>query len=489
LAIVNSIVKTSSVDGSIDVSSTEGVGTEIRITFTAEVVSQTDIASELGPFTFDNLPRAPIVALVGFDLSHRGYELLFHVLANYLESWGIAVKPNVSEADLIVVNEDTTLITDAINQRDPSRPFVILAENRGGSALSSVVSDYERIGGFARVVYKPGGPSRLRGAVKLCLHALKMTARSRATSVVDTDSEASGSRIVVHPLSQEVVNAVASAGLPRRNSDDASKVVVPKRPSLGPRALTALATAPSWDDESTSMANSEETSPTPPSVDATPRAEVPHPTSAPRPNRPEPSPPAPTTSDSSGSSAGSTPSTNVASSASSLTSAPSATQIEPETSTSIGPTIAVGPNGTLLQSSISSQRVPERNFRVLIVEDNAILRGLLIKWLTAKVCTAHECRHKTQYLSYHQQYEHAYAVDGQDGVRVFESGGPFDVVLLDMSMPLLDGVGATIAIRAIEERRSQGTAEKVHDRARILALTGMSSVDDKDRAFKAGVDG
>lgn len=60
------------------------------------------------------------------------------------------------------------------------------------------------------------------------------------------------------------------------------------------------------------------------------------------------------------------------------------------------------------------------------------------------------------------------------------------VVLLDLSMPVLDGIGATAEIRRIE---SGFTAEFSHRRSRILALTGMSSLEDKRRAFDAGVDG
>jgi CheY-like chemotaxis protein len=50
------------------------------------------------------------------------------------------------------------------------------------------------------------------------------------------------------------------------------------------------------------------------------------------------------------------------------------------------------------------------------------------------------------------------------------------------------GVGATSEIRAIEARMKR---ESLTDtpRSRILALTGMSSLEDKRRAFEAGVDG
>ena len=75
------------------------------------------------------------------------------------------------------------------------------------------------------------------------------------------------------------------------------------------------------------------------------------------------------------------------------------------------------------------------------------------------------------------------------------------VVLLDLSMPVLDGklfcevlfyrtgthfligVGATVEIRQIERMRSS------HQSSVILALTGMSSLEDKRKAFEAGMDG
>jgi len=136
----------------------------------------------------------------------------------------------------------------------------------------------------------------------------------------------------------------------------------------------------------------------------------------------------------------------------------------PRSPDSLNPTISIGTGGILLKSSVGTLAADARA-RVLVVEDNHILRELLVKWLKTK------------------DYEPRGAVDGRDGVRVFESEGHFDIVLLDMSMPELDGVGATKEIRRIEAHRpgTPGT--------RILALTGMSTLEDKRRAFEAGVDG
>lgn len=49
------------------------------------------------------------------------------------------------------------------------------------------------------------------------------------------------------------------------------------------------------------------------------------------------------------------------------------------------------------------------------------------------------------------------------------------------------GVGATAEIRKAEARAEEREGSK--HAARILALTGMSSLEDKRRAFEAGVDG
>lgn len=90
-------------------------------------------------------------------------------------------------------------------------------------------------------------------------------------------------------------------------------------------------------------------------------------------------------------------------------------------------------------------------------------------------------------------------------------GLSFSVILLDLSMPILDGMfflfncrsifirepgfQATVEIREVEAKRSRAyeddrTQSRTPPRpTKILALTGMSSLDDKRKAFDAGVDG
>jgi CheY-like chemotaxis protein len=78
---------------------------------------------------------------------------------------------------------------------------------------------------------------------------------------------------------------------------------------------------------------------------------------------------------------------------------------------------------------------------------------------------------------------------GQEAIEAFKAseGGDstaksFDIILMDLSMPVVSGFDATSAIRQIEKASGHG------HRAYIVALTGLVGDKDRSAAYEAGVD-
>ncbi|HMB04111.1 MAG TPA: response regulator [Isosphaeraceae bacterium] len=97
--------------------------------------------------------------------------------------------------------------------------------------------------------------------------------------------------------------------------------------------------------------------------------------------------------------------------------------------------------------------------KILLVEDNEMNRDMLTRRLERK------------------GYEVATADDGLTGIAAAESGS-FDLILMDMSLPELDGWEATRRLRA--NPRTCSTP--------IIALTAHAMVGDRERAIGAGCD-
>lgn len=102
--------------------------------------------------------------------------------------------------------------------------------------------------------------------------------------------------------------------------------------------------------------------------------------------------------------------------------------------------------------------------RVLVVEDNAVNRMVLVDILGDEGCIVTE------------------AEDGQEALDLFAASEEcsFDVVLMDLQMPVMDGYKAAAAIRALP--RSDAP------RIPILALTANAFRDDIVRAHNSGMD-
>lgn len=72
------------------------------------------------------------------------------------------------------------------------------------------------------------------------------------------------------------------------------------------------------------------------------------------------------------------------------------------------------------------------------------------------------------------------AKDGLMALQLWGSGG-YDLILMDLQMPLLDGLQVTRAIR-VKEQKQGGHIP-------IIALTAHSTREDREQCLKAGMDG
>ncbi|HUI98995.1 MAG TPA: response regulator [Usitatibacter sp.] len=97
--------------------------------------------------------------------------------------------------------------------------------------------------------------------------------------------------------------------------------------------------------------------------------------------------------------------------------------------------------------------------KILLVEDNEMNYDMLSRRLTRK------------------GFEVVIATDGEQGVEMSRTTAP-DLILMDMSLPKIDGWEATRLIRATPETAN----------VRIIALTAHAMASDKDKAMAAGCD-
>ncbi|MFN8554283.1 MAG: response regulator [Candidatus Obscuribacterales bacterium] len=96
---------------------------------------------------------------------------------------------------------------------------------------------------------------------------------------------------------------------------------------------------------------------------------------------------------------------------------------------------------------------------VLIVEDNEVLRRLFLSQLKVIGLVGHE------------------ATNGKEAVEAV-SKGEYGLILMDVSMPVMDGLEATKLIRENEKAKKQ-------PRVPIIAVTGIS---DRDTCLQSGMD-
>lgn len=97
--------------------------------------------------------------------------------------------------------------------------------------------------------------------------------------------------------------------------------------------------------------------------------------------------------------------------------------------------------------------------KILLVEDNEMNRDMLSRRLAKR------------------GYEVLIAVEGEQGVALARTGSP-DLVLMDMSLPVLDGWEATRRLKSDPATRS----------IPIIALTAHAMAGDREKARDAGCD-
>ena len=97
--------------------------------------------------------------------------------------------------------------------------------------------------------------------------------------------------------------------------------------------------------------------------------------------------------------------------------------------------------------------------RILLVEDNEMNRDMLSRRLARR------------------DYEVLVAVDGKEGVVMAGSEAP-DLILMDMSLPVMDGWEATRQLKASPETKA----------IPIIALTAHAMSGDREKAMEAGCD-
>ena len=240
LAIVKSIIRSESVDGQVDVSSTEGIGTEIRITFDAAIPDD-EPATEAEKF--DILNRQPTASLIGFEDDTKGTNLLRDIITMYLESWwGFQIVDangkDKKEGDVFIVNETMTPLLNATREKNARRPIVLLASGRADADVLSAMYDFERIGGFCRLVAKPVGPSRLRQVLKACIGMISFRDGSRRGSPPVSSTQTRANTLPSQSIFDPHDPHVGPSSLARRVSHETGMQSTTPRPRIGPRANT-----------------------------------------------------------------------------------------------------------------------------------------------------------------------------------------------------------------------------------------------------------
>jgi CheY-like chemotaxis protein len=112
--------------------------------------------------------------------------------------------------------------------------------------------------------------------------------------------------------------------------------------------------------------------------------------------------------------------------------------------------------------SLQDAREPGTSLRVLLAEDNAVNQRLVVRLLEKR-------GHRVEV-----------AENGLEALAALKKED-FDLVLMDVQMPEMDGMEATAAIRKSEKRTGEHVA--------VIALTAHAMKGDREKCLAAGMDG
>ena len=121
-----------------------------------------------------------------------------------------------------------------------------------------------------------------------------------------------------------------------------------------------------------------------------------------------------------------------------------------------------GATHMITRYSMQSEGEPRRSLNILLAEDNVVNQKLAIRLLEKR-------RHRVTVVG-----------NGAQALSALEHGA-FDLVLMDVQMPVMDGLEATALLR--EKEKTAG------DHQVVIAMTALVMKGDRERCMAAGMDG
>ena len=118
---------------------------------------------------------------------------------------------------------------------------------------------------------------------------------------------------------------------------------------------------------------------------------------------------------------------------------------------------------------------PKSELHVLLVEDNIVNQKVLAQQLRKTGCTVYIANHGVEALEMLQKSAHSIECQDSDAPRL-------DVILMDVEMPVMDGLACTRRIRQLE------LDGRITSHLPIIAITANARTEQMEHTLAAGVD-